>query len=165
MATTTSRRGGVKRQDSDGGDEARQVVEDQVGELARRGARQILMAALGEEVDAYLGRARYQRTDVHRGYRNGTTPRRLTLGSATVELEVTRARDIPPGQEPFESRILRKYQRRSDTIDETFMKLFIEGLAPRDFEPRLRKVCGHRALPRLRAASQAVSNGSLQNGA
>jgi len=32
-----------------------------------------------------------------------------------------------------------------------------------DIEPRLRKVCGYRALPRLRAALQAASNGSLQN--
>lgn len=145
MATTTRRHGGVKRQDSDGGDEAWQVAQDQVEELARRGARQMLMAALGEEVDAYLGRARYERSDVHRGYRNGTTPRRLTLGSGTVELEVTRVRDIPPGQQPFESKILRKYQRRSDTIDETFMKLFIEGLATRDFEPALRLLVGERA--------------------
>ncbi len=32
-----------------------------------------------------------------------------------------------------------------------------------DIEPRLRKVCGHRALPRLRAALQAASKGSIQN--
>ena len=31
-----------------------------------------------------------------------------------------------------------------------------------DIEPRLRKVCGYRALPRLRAALQAASKGSLQ---
>ena len=49
------------------------------------------------------------------------------------------------GQEPFESKILRKHQRRSDTIDETFMKLFIEGLATRDFEPSLRLLVGEDA--------------------
>lgn len=32
-----------------------------------------------------------------------------------------------------------------------------------DIEPRLRKVSGYRALPRLRAALQAASKGSLQN--
>jgi transposase-like protein len=105
----------------------------------------MLMAALNEEVDAYLGRDRYKRVETFRGYRNGTTPRRLTLGSGTVELDQPRVRDLPRGQEPFESQILRKYQRRSDTIDETFMKLFIEGLATRDFEPALRLLMGEKA--------------------
>jgi len=58
---------------------------------------------------------------------------------------VPRVRDIPPGQAPFESKLVRKYQRRSDTIDETFMKLFIEGLATRDFEPALRLLVGEQA--------------------
>jgi putative transposase len=145
MATTTRRRGGVKRHDSEAGGEAHQVVQDQIEVLARQGAREILIEALDEEVDAYLGRGRYERTDVYRGYRNGRTPRRLTLGSGTVDLEVARVRDLPPGQEPFESNILRKYQRRSDTIDETFLKLFIEGLATRDFEPALRLLAGEEA--------------------
>jgi hypothetical protein len=119
MATTTGRRSSVKRRDDEAGDEARQVVRDQVEELARAGARQMLLAALEDEVNVYLQRDRYQRQAEFRGYRNGTTPRRLTLGSGTVPLDVPRVRDIPAGQEPFESKILRKYQRRSDTIDET----------------------------------------------
>jgi putative transposase len=145
MATRTRRSRGVKRRDVQAGDEAREVVRDQVEELARVGAQEMLMAALNEEVDTYLGRSRYQRDEAFRGYRNGTTPRRLTLGSGTVELDQPRVRDIPAGQEPFESKILRKYQRRSDTIDETFMKLFIEGLATRDFEPALRLLMGEKA--------------------
>jgi transposase-like protein len=153
-------------------DEARGIVRDQVEELARAGAQEMLMAALNEEVDAYLGRSRYQRDATFRGYRNGTTPRRLTLGSGTVELDQPRVRDIPAGQEPFESKILRKYQRRSDTIDETFMKLFIEGLATRDFEPALRLLMGEKAplsasvisrlTQRFRAAYEAFEQQDLR---
>ena len=165
MATTAGRRGGVKRQDSNAGEQAGEIVRDQLEELARQGAREMLMAALMDERDAYLGRGPYERsgeadrrsgetgrddddsrpTRPFRGYRNGSTPRRVTLGGGTIELAVPRVRDIPPEQEPFESRIIRKYQRRSDTIDETFMKLFIEGLATRDFEPSLRLLVGERA--------------------
>jgi transposase-like protein len=121
------------------------VVGDQLEALARQGARQILTEALHEEVESYLQRGRYQRPEeesAFRGYRNGTSPRRLTLGSGTIDLAVPRVRDVPEGQDPYESRILRKYQRRSDTIDETFLKLFIEGLATRDFEPALRLLMG-----------------------
>ena len=171
MATTTGRRGSVKRQDLDGGEEARDVVRDQVEDLARAGAREMLMGALNEEVDAYLGRGRYQREETFRGYRNGTTPRRFTLGSGTVELAQPRVRDIPDSQEPFESKLLRKYQRRSDTIDDTFMKLFIEGLATRDFEPALRLLMGEKAplsasvisrlTQRFRAAYEAFERQDL----
>ena len=104
------------------------------------------MTTLADEVDAYLGRGRYERGGGFRGYRNGTSPRRLTLGSGTVALDTPRVRDVPRGQEPFESKIIRKYQRRSDTIDETFMNLFVEGLATRAFEPSLRLLMGEHAL-------------------
>jgi putative transposase len=135
----------VKRADQEATDRASGLVADQLELLARQGAREMLMTALHEEVETYLGRGRYQRQDAFRGYRNGTSPRRLTLGSGTVELQAPRVRDIPRGQEPFESKLIRKYQRRSDTIDETFMKLFIEGLATRDFEPALRLLVGEKA--------------------
>jgi putative transposase len=167
MATTTRRRGIVK-QEEDGDRPSRQVdasaaaqaVSDQLEELARHGARTILMVTLNEEVDAYLGRGRYERSgeslrragdgsgeddDDFRGYRNGTSPRRLTLGSGTIALAMPRVRDIPTGQAPFESKLLRRYQRRSGTIDQTFLKLFIEGLATRDFEPALRLLVGQNA--------------------
>ena len=122
-----------------------EVVADPLETLAREGARERLMTTLADEVDAYLGRGRYERGGGFRGYRNGTSPRRLTLGSGTVALDTPRVRDIPPGQTPFESKIIRKYPRRSDTIDETFTNLFVEGLATRDFEPSLRLLMGEQA--------------------
>jgi len=122
-----------------------EVARDQLEVIAREGAREMLSKALSEEVDAYLGRGRYERTEEYRGYRNGNVPRKLTLGAGTVELVVPRVRDVPEGREPFESGLLRKYQRRSDTIDETFLNLFVEGLATRDFEPALRLLAGQEA--------------------
>ena len=62
MATTTRGRDGVKQQDSDAGDQAGEVVRDQLEELARQGAREMLMAALEDERDAYLGHGRYERS-------------------------------------------------------------------------------------------------------
>jgi transposase-like protein len=141
-------------QDGAEGQAAQRIVEDQLEELARRGAQQMLSVALEKEVEAYLGRSRYQRVRnddpdsggvPFRGYRNGTTPRRLTLGSGTIALQAPRVRNIPRDQEPFQSKVLRKYQRRSDTIDETFLRLFVEGLATRDFEPALRLLVGREA--------------------
>ena len=145
MGSRTNGQDEVNRRD---GNEAAAVIGDQLEALARQGAKQMLMEALEEEVHGYLQRGRYRRSEdeeTFRGYRNGTSPRRLTLGSGTIDLKVPRVRDLPAGQEPYESKIIRKYQRRSDTIDETFLKLFIEGLATRDFEPALRLLMGSEA--------------------
>lgn len=144
MTIGTRRRQDVNRSEESSG-ETDEVVHDQVEELVRQGAQQMLISALNEEVEVYLGREAYQRRKRFRGYRNGSTPRRLSFGSGTLDLAVPRVRDLPAGQEPFASKILRKYQRRSDTLDRTFMQLFIEGLATRDFEPALRLLVGENA--------------------
>ncbi len=60
MATTAGRRRGVKRQESQAGTVARERVTDQLEELARQGAREMLMEALLDERDAYLGRRQYK---------------------------------------------------------------------------------------------------------
>ena len=95
MGSRTKRQDEVNRQD---GNEAAAAASDQLEALARRGARRMLRDALDEEVQAYLQRGRYQRPEeevIFRGYRNGTSPRRLTLGSGTIDLAVPRVRDIP----------------------------------------------------------------------
>lgn len=117
---------------------------DPLEALARQGARQMLQAALEAEVTEYLQYPRYERGDgaERRGYRNGYLPERtVTLGSGAVTVKVPRVSDEPKG-ERFQSKILKPYQKRSQTVEELFPKLFIEGLATRDFEPALRALLG-----------------------
>ncbi len=71
--------------------------------------------------------------------------RKLTVGSGTIKVKVPRVSDVPDSQEPFASRIVKPYQRRSETLKAVFPKLFIEGLATRDFEPSLRCLMGEDA--------------------
>lgn len=49
-------------------------MQDALEAYARAGARQMLAAALEEEVRAFLGRGRYARGTPFRGYRNGYRP-------------------------------------------------------------------------------------------
>jgi transposase-like protein len=58
---------------------------------------------------------------------------------------VPRVADVPADQEPFASKFVKPYQRRSQSLDEVFPKLFLEGLATRDFEPALRSLLGAEA--------------------
>ena len=122
---------------------------DPLEAIVRRGARVMLEAALEHEVFEYLARSKHERVgeaEESRGYRNGYAQERtLTVGSGTIKVKLPRISDVPAGQEPFASRIVKPYQRRSRSLDEVFPKLFIEGLATRDFEPALRCLMGEEA--------------------
>jgi transposase-like protein len=122
---------------------------DALETIVRRGAKLLLQAALEAEVTEYLERQKYARSaggEEFRGYRNGVgKERKLTVGSGTIKLQVPRVADVPKGQEPFESKLVQPYQRRSKSLDEVFPQLFLEGLATRDFEPALRSLLGAEA--------------------
>lgn len=122
---------------------------DPLETIVRRGAKLLLQSALEAEVTEYLERQKHARQvagEEFRGYRNGVgKERKLTVGSGTIKLQVPRVADVPKGQEPFESKLVQPYQRRSKSLDEVFPQLFLEGLATRDFEPALRSLLGAEA--------------------
>jgi putative transposase len=62
--------------------------------LVREGGRKMLQAVLEEQVDEFLGRRRYQRSDEQRGYRNGHLPKRtIGVGMGVVEVSLPRVSD------------------------------------------------------------------------
>jgi putative transposase len=116
--------------------------------IVREGARKMLQAVLEEEVDEFLGRRRYQRTDVQRGYRNGHLPKRtIGVGMGAVEVRLPRVSDVPKDVSPdgFQSEIVARYQRRSRTQARLMVRLYLEGLASGDFEPVFRALVGDTA--------------------
>lgn len=124
---------------------------ESLDEIARQGALRMLMDALEAEVAELLGRRRYERSEEFNGYPNGYGKRRkVTVGNGTMELRVPRVRD---SLEPFDSQILRKYQRQFDSVKELIPELYLHGLATGDFELALRGLLGEGA--NLCAASVA----------
>ena len=121
------------------------VVEDTLEAKVREGARLMLAAALDEEVNEFLGRDRYERSDEFRGYRNGYhRSRELTVGLSAVEVKVPRVSDVPAevSSDGFSSRIVSRYERSSRQTQELFRKLYMEGLSTGDFEPVFRELVG-----------------------
>ncbi|MEQ8192470.1 MAG: IS256 family transposase [Candidatus Eremiobacterota bacterium] len=113
--------------------------------LAREGARQLLGYALEKEVEEFLGRDRYERTENFRGYRNGyCKARTIGIGYGNVEIKVPRVRDVPKevSESGYESEIISSYQRSSKTVQKNLVKLYLEGLSSGDFEPVFRDVLG-----------------------
>jgi transposase-like protein len=111
----------------------------------QEGAKKMLISALEEEVNGFLGRLRYQRGKAFRGYRNGYHPKReVTVGLGPVEVRVPRVAKVPHEVSPqgFQSQIVKRYQRASDNTRRLFASLYLEGLSTGDFEPVFRELVG-----------------------
>jgi len=125
--------------------EERNEVHDALEDLVQEGARRMLAAALEEEVNAFLGRQRYERGKAFRGYRNGYhPPREVTVGLGLVPVKVPRVAKVPSevAAQGFQSQVVRRYQRASQTTQRLFARLYLEGLATGDFEPVFRELVG-----------------------
>jgi len=86
-----------------------------------------------------LGRERYehQATAQDKHYRNGYgRARKVTIASGTMPLRVPRLR------EPYESQIVRRYQRMSGQMQALVPQLYLRGLATGDFRQCFDAVVG-----------------------
>lgn len=126
--------------------------EQSLDELAREGARRMLVQALEAEVATYLERHAEERDG--RGHalvvRNGhARQRKVTLGSGTIEIQAPRVndrrRDARGERQRFTSSILPPYMRRSPKVAEVLPILYLRGLSTGDFRPALQGLLGERA--------------------
>lgn len=121
-------------------------------DLARAGARRMLMEALLVEVDEYIEANRGEKDALgHRlVVRNGFgKPRSITLGCGTLEVRAPRVNDKrvePDGtRKRFSSCILPKYARRSPEVQDVLPVLYLRGLSSNDFKPALKALLGDKA--------------------
>jgi putative transposase len=121
-------------------------------EIAREGARRMLIEALKAEVDDYVERHRGERDEQGHAWvvRNGRAPtRKVTLGAGTVELSAPRVndrrRDEDGHRQRFTSHILPPYMHRSPKVAEVLPILYLRGLSTGDFRPALEALLGKDA--------------------
>jgi transposase-like protein len=107
---------------------------DPVEELARFGARLVLTSYMEEEVRAFLGADRYERTSRRRGSRNGHRRRTVSCGLGGLDIEYPKVRGTKGA---FQSQVLDSWQRASSTLVATLPSLYVEGLSTRDFQRAL----------------------------
>lgn len=128
------------------------IGEQSLDELAREGARRMLVQALEAEVATYLERHAEERDG--RGHalvvRNGhARQRKVTLGAGTIEIQAPRVndrrRDARGGRQRFTSSILPPYMRRSPKVAEVLPILYLRGLSTGDFRPALQGLLGEKA--------------------
>jgi transposase-like protein len=66
------------------------------------------------------------------------------VGLGPVKVRVPRVAKVPPDVAPqgFQSQIVRRYKRASETTRQLFARLYLEGLATGDFELVFRELVG-----------------------
>ena len=145
----------LKVLDNDGADNEvppEECAAETLDELARKGARRMLMTALAVEVGQYI-EAHGEERDEQRHrlvVRNGRAQaRKVTCGAGTLEVYAPRVNDRRvdgAGQrERFRSRILPPYMRRSPKVAEVLPILYLRSLSTGDFREALPVLLGDDA--------------------
>lgn len=95
----------------------------------RERVREIIELVLAEEVAAALGAPRSQRVAERAGYRHGSKPRRLTLRTGTVQLNVPRARltEADGGEREWQSQLVPRYRRSSREVEQSVLGVYLSG--------------------------------------
>ena len=106
---------------------------ENLAELGRLGARLVLQRAVEDEVTAFLGRARYDRTAEAAGSRNGTRAKRVQTAEGEISVAMPQVRDTV---EPFVSRILPDSRTivRTRPLEALIIGGWVRGLSDRDIE-------------------------------
>ena len=122
---------------------------DVLGDILRRGAQDMLAAAVENEVAEYIGRHSHLRdAQGHRlVVRNGRLPaRNIQTGIGLVEVQQPRVHDRrvdESGQRVrFSSKILPPYLRRTKSLDELIPWLYLRGISTGDFTEALEALLG-----------------------
>ncbi len=107
--------------------ERKAALED----LMRERMRATIEAIVEEELEAALGAARSQRVGAARaGYRHGTRERQLTssLGAPTIAMPRARIEDHEGPRREWRSRMIARYQRRTERVDEAILGVYLVTL-------------------------------------
>jgi transposase-like protein len=95
-------------------------------ELIHQHVRVAIETAVHEELRAALGTTRYERTELRRGYRNGTKTRTLTGPTGPVALTLPRA-TLFVGAQEWTSRIVPRHHRRMPEVNEANVATYLAG--------------------------------------
>lgn len=100
----------------------------------------MLEGALEEEMTLLLGAARFRRTELRHGYRNGFYQRDLAtqLGIVTG-IRVPRARG-----EPISHSVFSRYERRHQQVNDVIREVFLAGVSTRRVGEALQAILGER---------------------
>jgi transposase-like protein len=124
-----------------------------LSELIHQYVRVAIETAVHEELRGVLGASPYERSEVRRGYRNGTKARTLTGPTGPVALTLPRA-TLFAGAKEWTSTIVPCYQRRMPEVNEAVVATYLAGGNTRRIRGALRPLL--KAAPLSKSAVSRV---------
>jgi len=124
--------------------EAGKEMLSTLDELARQGARRMLIEALQLEASEYVGRHRDERDENGKALVVGNgkgKERTVVVGCGQINIEAPRVRDNRV-DEKFLSKILPPYVRKSPNVESVIPILYLKGLSTGDFQSALSVLFG-----------------------
>jgi putative transposase len=106
---------------------------EQLAELGRLGTRLVLQRAVEDEVTAFVGRARYERTSSATGSRNGNRLKPIQTAEGEITIAMPQMRGTV---ERFVSRVIPdvRYMVRTRPLEALVIGAYVRGLSDRDIE-------------------------------
>ena len=121
-------------------------AQDVLTEILRNGAQTLLAQAVEAEVAAWINDHAHLTDAAGRRQvvRNGRLPKRkITTGIGQVEIEQPRVHDRRGAAvEPFSSKILPPYLRKTKSVEELIPWLYLKGISTGDFSEALQSLLG-----------------------
>src|SRR5436309_6435411 len=113
-----------KKNDTQERNESQETFEVMLREKLQQAVRTALISVLEEEVDAFIGAVRYERSEQRRDYRNGHYARSLDTSVGHIDdLPVPRTRG------GYQTQVFERYHRRRTDLDQTIGEMFIDGVS------------------------------------
>lgn len=113
-----------QKNDTHDRNESQAPFELMVREKLQQAVRTALISVLEEEVDAFIGAVRYERSEQRRDYRNGHYARSLETSVGHIEdLPVPRTRG------GYQTQVFERYHRRRTDLDQTIGEMCIGGVS------------------------------------
>ena len=104
------------------------ITQDNFQELLqsklRAAVHYTLTTILEEEVEAFIGAGRYQRSEQRQDQRNGSYSRDLVTGGGQIK-----GVSVPRTRRGFRSQLFERYKRRQAHLDEALCDMFVGGVS------------------------------------
>ena len=104
-------------------------IQDHLGEMVRRSVEETLNEMLDAEADRLCNARRYERNPERVDTRAGHYERKLHTKAGEVDLKVPKLRTLP-----FETEIIKRYQRRETSVEEALIEMYLAGVSVRRVE-------------------------------
>lgn len=115
------------------------AVKKELGDLVRQSVEDTLNTLLDEEADRLTNAKRYERTEGRLDTRAGHYTRKLGTKAGEVNLKIPKLRTLP-----FETAIIKRYQRREISVEEALVEMYLAGVSVRKVEDITEALWGSR---------------------